>query len=84
VAGRLRHGIVSSEPPTDGEKLLQTALLSELSFDVRNQILPLLVHLVLHVEKRAALLVALGFEGFEGEEVVAEDEAVLEQVARIT
>lgn len=51
--------------------MVNTALLSELSFDVGNQILPLLVHLVLGVEKRAALLVAVGFEGFEGEEIIA-------------
>jgi hypothetical protein len=53
------------------QRMVNTALLSELSFDVGNQILPLLVHLVLGVEKRAALLVAVGFEGFEGEEIIA-------------
>ena len=50
-AGRLRHWILSGELPTNGKKLLQTALLSELPFDVGNQILPLVIHLVLRNEK---------------------------------
>ena len=40
-------------------------MLGQLALDGGDECLPLLVHFILRLEERAALLVALGFEGFD-------------------
>ncbi len=53
------------QSPTDGEQHFQLTPLRKLAFDVGDEFRPLLVHLVLRLEERAALFVPLGFEGFD-------------------
>jgi hypothetical protein len=59
-----RHG-VSSGIQRSMNNWLQSGGLIELSFDDRNQIFTLLVHLILRIEQGTTFLVALGFEGLD-------------------
>ena len=80
--------------PAYREKLLEPTLLREFPFNVGNKFLPLLIHLVLRLTERPAFFIVLGFESldlvlagellferFKGEQIVAKDEAVIEEVA---
>jgi len=53
------------QPPANSEQRAGSPLLREFSLNLRGQFSALLIDLVLRVEERAALVVALGFEGLD-------------------
>ena len=64
------------ENPANREKRRELRVLRELSLNCSNQGLPLVVHLILRLEERSALFVALGFESLN---LLLTDEFVLQR-----
>lgn len=55
----------SIHAPSQAEKRLQTSFLKQLAFDPGDQVFPLPVNFILRLEKRAAFLIPLRFNGFD-------------------